>query len=168
MGLLQPETGLLFWMTLAFAIVFILLARFGFPVILKSIESRKEFISSSLAAAHEAGEQVARVETECKAMISEAEAKRAEMLHQTAEHRQQLMEEARLAAGQERERLIAEAREKAESERQVILQEAHGQVALMAIELTERLLRTNLKDREQQTQLAERLLREMELQGEAS
>ena len=30
MGLLQPEPGLLIWMTLAFAVVFILLAKFGF------------------------------------------------------------------------------------------------------------------------------------------
>ena len=54
MGLLQPEAGLLFWMTLAFAVVFILLAKFGFPVILRSIDSRKEFIDSSLDAARAA------------------------------------------------------------------------------------------------------------------
>lgn len=30
MGLLQPEAGVLFWMTLAFAVVFIVLARYGF------------------------------------------------------------------------------------------------------------------------------------------
>ena len=51
MGLLQPETGLLFWMTLAFGVVFVILAKYGFPVILKSIEERKDFISTSLAEA---------------------------------------------------------------------------------------------------------------------
>jgi F-type H+-transporting ATPase subunit b len=164
MGLLQPEVGLLFWMTLAFAIVFIVLARFGFPVILKSVESRKAFISSSLTAAQEAKEKVARVETECQEMRKEAEAQRTEMLHQAAEHRNRLMEEARQEAGQERDRLIADARQRAESERKAILQEARGQVAMMAIALTERLLRSNLKDREQQTELAERILKEMEPQ----
>ena len=41
MGLLQPEAGVLFWMTLAFAVVFIVLARYGFPVIVRAIEERK-------------------------------------------------------------------------------------------------------------------------------
>ena len=62
MGLLQPESGLLFWMALAFGVVFVLLAKYGFPVILKSIEERKDFISTSLAEAHEARQQVAQVE----------------------------------------------------------------------------------------------------------
>ena len=51
MGLLQPETGLLFWMVLAFGIVFFLVAKFGFPVIIKAIDSRKEYVDSSLSAA---------------------------------------------------------------------------------------------------------------------
>lgn len=41
MGLLQPETGLLFWMCLAFGIVLIVLCKWGFPVIIRSIEERK-------------------------------------------------------------------------------------------------------------------------------
>ena len=48
MGLLQPEPGLLIWMTIAFLIVFGLLARFGFPAIQKTLDERKKYIASSL------------------------------------------------------------------------------------------------------------------------
>ena len=148
-------------MTLAFGVVFFLLARFGFPVILKSIEQRKDFISSSLAAAHEAEQQVAQVESTCQTMQAQAEAQRSVILQQAAEQRQQLMEQAREDAAQERERLVTEARRQAESERQAILHDAHSQVALMAIALTERLLRSNLQDKAAQTALAEQLLKEI-------
>ncbi len=161
MGLLQPETGLLFWMTLAFGVVFVLLSKYGFPVILKSIEERKDFISTSLAEAHEARQQVAQVESACQALRAEAEAQRTSILQQAAEQREQLMEHARDEAAQERERLVAEARQQADSERQTILRDAHGQVAMMAIALTERLLRSNLQDKEAQTALAEQLLKEI-------
>ena len=72
MGLLQPEAGLLFWMTLAFAVVFILLAKFGFPVILRSIDSRKEFIDSSLDAAREAERKLASLRAEGDAILEKA------------------------------------------------------------------------------------------------
>lgn len=161
MGLLQPETGLLFWMTLAFGVVFVILAKYGFPVILKSIEERKDFISTSLAEAHEARQQVAQVESTCQTLRTEAEAQRVQILQQATEQGNQMMTRAREEAAQERERLVAEARQQADAERNAILRDAHGQVAMMAIALTERLLRSNLQDKDAQTALAEQLLKEI-------
>jgi len=161
MGLLQPEVGLIFWMTLAFGLVFFLLAKFGFPIILKSIEERKDFISSSLTAAHEAEVKVAQVEKTCQTMQTQAETKRAEILQQASDQREQLMQQAREEAGQEREKLISEARQEAQTEKEAILRDAHSQVVMMALELTERLLRENLQDKASQTLLAERLLEEI-------
>ncbi len=162
MRLLQPETGLLFWMTLAFGVVFVLLSKYGFPVILKSIEERKNYISTSLTEAHEARQQVAQVESTCQALRAEAETQRTNILQEANVQREQLLAHAREEAAQERERLVSEARRQADTERQAILRDAHGQVAMMAIALTERLLRSNLQDKDAQTALAEQLLREIQ------
>ena len=51
MGLLQPEAGLLFWMLLSFIVVFVILAKYGFPVITKMVEERRVFVEKSLVAA---------------------------------------------------------------------------------------------------------------------
>ena len=56
MNLLLPESGLLFWMLLSFGIVFFILAKFGFPVITKMVDERKNYIQDSLDAAHKANE----------------------------------------------------------------------------------------------------------------
>ena len=48
MDLLIPSTGLLFWMTITFIVVFLLLWRFGFPVITGMVKERQAFIDESL------------------------------------------------------------------------------------------------------------------------
>ena len=41
MSLLLPDSGLLFWMLLSFGVVFVVLAKYGFPVITKMVEERR-------------------------------------------------------------------------------------------------------------------------------
>ena len=48
MSLLVPDSGLLFWMLLSFGIVFFVLAKFGFPIITKMVDERKQYIDHSL------------------------------------------------------------------------------------------------------------------------
>ena len=45
MNLMLPDSGLLFWMTLIFAIVLFILAKFGFPIITGMVEKRNKRIS---------------------------------------------------------------------------------------------------------------------------
>ena len=110
MGLLQPEPGLLIWMTLAFAVVFILLARFGFPVIQKSVERRREYIDSSLAAADEARKKLEDLQQEMEAVRRDAEKQKSEILRSAVQTREQLIAEARRKAGEEGENIIAAAK----------------------------------------------------------
>ena len=60
-SILTPDFGLLFWMLLAFLVVFFLMAKFGFPVITKMVEERKNYIDESLQKAHEANERLAGI-----------------------------------------------------------------------------------------------------------
>ena len=48
MSLLLPDSGLLFWMFVAFGIVFVILAKYGFPIIIRMVEDRKVYIDQSL------------------------------------------------------------------------------------------------------------------------
>ena len=162
MGLLQPESGLLFWMTLAFGVVFLLLAKYGFPVIVKALDDRKNYIDSSLAAARKARQQLTDVETESRMLRLEAEAQRAELLRAASAERDRMLAVAREQAASERARLIAEARSEAETERQAILRDARQQVALLAVAVTEKMLRRQLQDPAAQTVLAGQLLDEIE------
>ena len=62
MNLFLPDSGLLFWMLISFSVVFFVLAKFGFPVILKSINEREKYIQESLGAANEAQNALANIQ----------------------------------------------------------------------------------------------------------
>ena len=61
MSLLTPDSGLLFWMIVSFGIVFVILSKYGFPVIIKAVEQRKAYIDNSLETARQANEQPASI-----------------------------------------------------------------------------------------------------------
>lgn len=166
MGLLQPEAGVLFWMTLAFAVVFIVLARYGFPVIVRAIEERKAYIDRSLEEARAAEWKLRELDAEGQAVRAAAERERGRILREAAETRDALLAEARRRADEEGARIVAAAREKAEGEREAILQDARHQVALLSIAITEKMLRERLDDEASQTRLAEKMLDEMESRSE--
>ena len=166
MGLLQPEAGVLFWMTLSFAVVFIVLARYGFPVIVRAIEERKAYIDRSLEEARAAERKLRELDAEGQAVRAAAERERGRILREAAETRDALLAEARRRADEEGARIVAAAREKAEGEREAILQDARHQVALLSIAITEKMLRERLDDEASQTRLAEKMLDEMESRSE--
>ena len=168
MGLLQPESGLLFWMTLAFGVVFIVLARYGFPVIVKAIESRKEYIDTSLDAAREAERKCATLEARSREIIEQAEVRREEILRQTEAERKQLLAEAHQKAESEGARLLEKARQQAANERQAILDDAKREIAALAVSITERMLREELQDRQAQHDLASRLMDELDSKNRKS
>ena len=64
MSLLLPDSGLLFWMFVAFGVVFVILAKYGFPIIIKMVEGRKTYIDQSLEVAREANAQLAHLKEE--------------------------------------------------------------------------------------------------------
>ena len=165
MGLLQPESGLVFWMLLSFVIVFIVLARYGFPVIIKAIDSRKKEIDNSLDAAKEAEQKLTEIRTNGQKLLEAAEQQQKEIIREASETREQIIREARRKAESESKRIITAAHEQAAIEREAILQEARNHVALLAVAISEKLLRQNLSDKEAQTLLAERLLNEMNQQA---
>ena len=161
MGLLQPELGLLFWTSLAFGGVLFLLCKFGFPVILRSIEERRQFIDSSIDAAHEAEVRLKRVTLDSEAIVEKAEAERQQILRSATDERDRIVAEARTKAEEEARRIVVEAREQAEEVREQILRDGRQQVAALAVALSEKLLRGELRDKQSQTMLTDRLLDEM-------
>ena len=84
MDLLIPEGGLLFWMTLVFVIVFLILWKFGFPAIVKMIDERKAYIDESLRKAKEANDKLQNIQKEGEAMLQEARDKQAAILREAA------------------------------------------------------------------------------------
>lgn len=163
MSMLTPELGLLFWMTLSFGIVLLILVKFGFPVILKSVEERKNYIDESLLAAKEAHEELAKVKMSGEALLEKARREQTHLLKETTKLGEKMLAEARLEAQKESDKLIAAAREQIRTEKEEALRQIRGEVSLLSLNLAEKILRETLKSEEEQMQMIDRLLDEIEI-----
>ena len=83
-SILTPDLGLLFWMLLAFLVVFFVLARYGFPAIVNMVDKRNQYINESLRKAHEASERLENIKQESEAMLQEARVQQAQILKEAA------------------------------------------------------------------------------------
>ena len=91
MNLLTPDPGLLFWMVLSFLIVFFLLAKYGFPIIVDAINKRKEFIETSLVSAKEANERLATIKEEGEKLLAEAKTQQKEIISAAMQEKQKIL-----------------------------------------------------------------------------
>ena len=157
-SILTPDFGLFFWMLVAFLVVFLLLAKFGFPVITGMVEERKNFIDESLRKAHEAQERLANIEKEGESILQEAREKQAQILKEAAETRDAIVEKAQDKARAEGARLLEDARVAIEQEKKAAIADIRRQVATLSVEIAGKVLKQNLKDDKSQMDLIDRML----------
>ena len=157
-SILTPDLGLLFWMLLAFLVVFVVLAIYGFPAIINMVEKRKQYIDESLSKAHEASERLENIRQEGEAMLQEAREQQAKIMQEAADTRDAIVEKAQEKAREEGARLLAEARQQIESEKQNAIRDIRAQVAVLSVQIAEKVLREKLSDDSQQMQLIDKLL----------
>ena len=140
MGLLTPDPGTLFWMVIIFGIVFFILAKYAFPVITGMVDKRKQYIDSSLEAARQANEQLQQVKAESEALLARAHEAQTAILKEAS-------------ATRDRHQIAAE-KERA-------INDIRRQVAILSVDVAEKVLRKKLSDDKEQLELVNRLLDEV-------
>lgn len=106
-------------MIITFGVVFVLLAKYGFPVIIKAVEDRKAYIDNSLKAAREANEQLANVKLEGEKILAQAREEQNRILSEAAVTRDRIVKDAQDKAIVEGQRLMAEVKSRLRPKRKV-------------------------------------------------
>ena len=154
MSLLTPDSGLLFWMIVSFGIVFVILSKYGFPVIVKAIEQRKAYIDNSLETARQANERLAHIQ-------AEGEKKQNAVLKEAFAEKERIIEEARKKAVSEAHLQIEEATRRIREEKEKAIREVRSEIADLSIAIAEKVMKEKIgRDKEQQ-QMIDRLLDEV-------
>ena len=161
MGLLTPDPGLLFWMIIVFGVVFFILDKYGFPVIIKMVEDRKAYIDNSLKAAREANEQLANVKAEGEKILAQAHEEQARILAEAAATRDRIIKDAQNRAISEGDRLMIEIKKQIETEKESAIRDIRRQVAVLSVGIAEKIMRNKLADAKEQEELIDRMLDEM-------
>ena len=127
-NLLDPNVGLMFWTVIIFVILLAVLWKWAFPAILGAVEERERALAAALAEAKRDREEAAALLAEHRAQLdaSRADAQRliaegravgeklrTEMLEDTRQEQQALLERARREIEGEKDKAIAELRREA-------------------------------------------------------
>lgn len=161
MGLLTPDPGLLIWMLITFGVVFFILAKYGFPVVIKMVDERKAYIDNSLKAAREANEQLANVKQESEKVLAQAREEQGRILSEAVATRDRIIKDAQERAQREGQRLMDEVKKQIETEKESAIRDIRRQVAVLSVGIAEKIMRNKLADEKEQTELIDRMLDEM-------
>ena len=161
MGLLTPDPGLMFWMIIVFGVVFFVMAKYGFPVIIDMVEDRKAYIDDSLKAAREANEQLVNVKAEGEKVLAQAREEQARILNEASATRDRIIKDAQERAMLEGQRLMDEMKKQIETEKESAIRDIRRQVAVLSVDIAEKIMRSKLADEKEQMELIDRMLDEM-------
>lgn len=161
MNLMLPDSGLLFWMIIIFAIVFFVLAKFGFPVITGMVEKRTKRIDDAIGAAREAESKLMGLASQQEKMIEEARAEHDRILKEAAAERDRLIAAAQEQARYEAGKIMEETRERIRQEKEAALRDIRREVAVLSVSIAEKVVRKELSTDAGQQELVDRIFDEL-------
>jgi F-type H+-transporting ATPase subunit b len=96
-------------------------------------------------------------------LLREAMSERDQILKAAREAKEQIVAEARLKANEEAERLVAIARDTIRHEKMAAVTELKNQVAILSLEVAEKLIKQQLSSDDKQKELAEKMVAELKM-----
>lgn len=161
MDLITPDIGLIFWMTLSFAIVLAILKKFAWKPILQGLKDREDSIKESLSSAEKARDEMAKLQSDNEKLLDEARLERDEILKEALATANTIKEEAKNDTSKISGKMIEDARTLINSEKQAALAEIKELVASLSMDIAERLMRRNLSDDKSQRELVDQFIKEI-------
>jgi len=147
-------------MCLSFGIVFFIVARYGFPVILKSVEERRVFIQKSIDDANTAKAMLENIKSESEAMIASAREEQMNIIREANKLKNSIIKSANDEARELTKKQIESVRVEIQNEKEGAMRDIRSQIALLSVDIAEKLVRTELKESPAQMQLINKLLNE--------
>lgn len=155
--------GLFFWQTVLFVGLIFLLRKFAWKPILNAVNEREEKIQGALKAAEEAEKKMQALNNESEALLKQAREERDQILKEAREARETMIGEAKGKASAEADKIIAQARETINNEKMAAITELKNQVAVLSIEIAEKILKEQLSSNDKQKAMINNLLKEVNL-----
>ncbi len=162
MELFKPEFGLVFWMFLAFACLYFILAKWAWPFIIKSMDDRATLIDKGVAYAQEAKSKLDNAKAEADALVADARKQQADILRDAAKMKTEIIEQAKAEAAVEAKKVTDAAQVSIEQSRKESEHQLRQDVGAYALEIAEQVIRRNMSDDQAQRDLVKKLLTEVE------
>lgn len=157
----QFSFGLFFWQLFLFVGLLFLLKKFAWKPILEAVNTREEGIKNALASAEDAKKEMQNLNADNERLLKEARAERDAMMKEAREIKESMISDAKEEAKAEGAKIIEQAQATIQSEKNAAISELKNQVAELSVGIAEKVVRKELANDKDQSQLIEDLLKEV-------
>jgi len=163
MELLLPKLGLILWTLVAFIIVLYILGKYAWKPILKSLDQREKNISDSILSAENVKKEMAALKNENEALLAKAREERSQMMREAKQMRDKIIAEAKEQARIETNKIVADAQGVINQQKMAAITDLKNQVGNLVLEVSEKVLRRELNNKEEQEKYIQQLAQNVEL-----
>ena len=163
LDLVTPGIGLIFWTSIVFILLVFILKKYAWKPILDAVDKRSNSIEDAINAAAEAKASLAQLNEERAKIKKESLADRDALLKDAAETKNQIIAEAKIKAKEETDKILTSAREVIKTEKLAAITELKNQVAVLSLEIAEKIVKNQLSSDEKQKALVESLVEDVNL-----
>ena len=157
------SVGLFFWQTLLFVILVFFLRKYAWKPILSAVDDREKGIKNALEAAEKAKGEMENLNADNERILEEARIERDSLLKEAREMKESIINEAKDKANKEADKILISSKEQILNEKMKALTELKNQVASLSIEMSEKVLKSELSDAEKQKEFVSNSLKQSEL-----
>lgn len=158
MSLVTPEFGLIFWQSVVFLILLIVLRKFVWLPVLSALKSREFQIEDSLRAAEQAREEMEQIKMDNEYLLYEARIERDQMIKDATIVARKIKEDTKAETSKISEKMISDAKSVIDNEKKMVMAEIKETVSSLSLAIAEKILRENLRDKKAQRGLVTRFL----------
>ncbi|MDA7578447.1 F0F1 ATP synthase subunit B [Flavobacteriales bacterium] len=163
MSLVTPAIGLMFWTCIIFTLLILLLRKFAWKPILTAVDDRNEQINSALKAADKARLEIENLNNDNERILLEAKSERDQLLKEARDIKDNIINEAKEKASNEAENILNAAKSQIENEKMKAITELKNSVAVLSIDIAEKVLKNELKEKSNQEDFINSILKNSEL-----
>jgi len=153
MDLLQPHLGLFVWILLAFIVVFVLLKKYAWGPILKGLDERENTIAGSMV----------QLKGENEALLASAREERAAMIKEAKVTKDKMIADAKEEAKIQAAKILMEANAAIQHQKMAAITDIKNQVGKLVVEVSEKVLRRELANKNEQETFINQLAQEIKL-----
>ncbi len=161
MDLLLPGLGLLVWTLVAFLLVFFILKKYAWGIIIKSLSDRETGIAESLSSAQKVKAEMAQLKSENEALMVKAREERTVMLKEAKEIKDRIINEAKDQAKTEAAKIIADSQAAIHAQKMAALTDVKNQIGNMVIEVAEKVIRKQVENKADQEKYIQQMAGEL-------
>lgn len=144
-SVMNPSFGLIFWTTIVFILVWVVLGKFAFKPIIAALQEREESINDALHLADKAREEIKSIKSNHDKLLEEARLQRIQIINEAQALRDRIIEEAKAKAEDDARKLLEAAKEETANRRSEMEVALYNEIGKMSLTIARQVIQKELQ-----------------------